>query len=303
MGVKTLGFSVGLIVVSVFFTIISLVLPFHEVAYVTGYVIPVFSMKTYPLWVSSRPGTHDNAEGIFCVAVRKGTGGRDLCEHVIGTRTVQNAAQQWCAQAVRILYPSLCAGLGYAYPCGLFVTFSGLAQLALLSTAVWLLWRYLRQGPKKQLREVAQFLIVAGCGFHAVTIAIYGILVLSNLDDMLPPAMISSFISPSRATGVDSGYWLTIVALLLQVTAILLLHFFRHREEKYLEEVRRMAKFEAEMAAQSGPRGEPAFEARGAFDTYAEHMGWFGGPEQFAAPSPTPHHAVRANMPPPPRPL
>jgi len=305
MGFKTLQFSVGLIVVSAFFSFISLGLPFHEVAYFTGHLIPVFRMKTYPLWVSSHPGTNDDAEGIFCYAVRKGTGGRDLCEHVIGSHTVKDAAQQWCSEAVKILYPSLCSGLGYAYPCGLFVTLSGIAQLALLSTAVWLLYQYTTKSPKKQLRETAQILIVVGFAFHAFTIFIYGVLVLTNLDDMAPHAVISTFISPSKATGVDKGYWLTIVALLLQITALLIQHFFKRSEEIFLEEARKQARFEAEMAAQTGLHGEAAFGAGGAFDTHAEHAGWTSAPQpqQFAYPPSTPNYAVRADMPPPPRSL
>lgn len=108
---------------------------------------------------------------------------QDFCDWLTSGGDLQEAAQRFCGDALKLLLPSLCAGLQDAFPCGfaLLVTMGG--NLLCMLAAVGLLLNYAHAAkPKRRYRLNATIILAFSSMCMCGALAVEYLLPLHKLD-------------------------------------------------------------------------------------------------------------------------
>merc|ERR1740130_2269282 len=121
-------------------------------------------------------------------------------------------------------------------------------NLILQGVAVWLLYHYMYNSPKKQFREVSLILVTVGTCLVALVLGIYLPMVTLTLNSIKASLGTDWFLDVSDGTGVSVGYWLMWLSVIIQVVQIILYKHSKITDERRLVELKMQEQFEAELA-------------------------------------------------------
>lgn len=222
MGVKVIYGVAALTFTSAVILMTGLSLPMHTVSFFTLYGVRVARMWTHMSSVKVETKDMD-----FCQALKRIVPEENLswCYHFDSVSDLQDLQQRFCSPVLTTLWPNFCTGLQHAYGIGMLVLIALVLNILFQITAMYLLLDYGWRKANPKYRKASMAVLVAGFLGLCLSLALYGLLVLTNLSTIKSAGvghMMSAVLSVSKGTGVSSGYIVLWLGLLFQLVAILL---------------------------------------------------------------------------------
>jgi len=260
MGKIVVHMAMAMSVGSVFVMPLLLCLPLHTLTFFSMKTIVVAKMKIF-----TGMANNDITEGDFCRFARAANGNIEFCETIQGHQNLQDMAQRFCVGAMSRAFRGMCEGLSAAYGIGLAIIIFQFVNAFLHIIALWSLYNYVYNTPKKVYRDMAFFLVLVGTCLNVICLGIYAPMVSIHLDNVSIGVIgLNWAIDISNGTGISLGYWIMWVAVMVQCMQLSLYKASRSAEERLVVEMKMQREFEAELAF--GVTGR---------DFHVDARGWF----------------------------
>jgi len=216
-----------------------------------------------------------------------------FCNDINGGHDLMDLQQRFCVDTVQLVFRNACAGFACAYALGVALVIMVVTNFCLQGTAVWMLYHYMYNTPKKQFREISFILVIVGASCVLVCLGLYMPLVCMQLDSIEVLGLgAAKVVSVSPGTGIAWGYWLMCVSVIVSVVQIILFKNSKITDERRRIEAKMQEQFEAELAIGGYGEGGDAYGGYedggcggGGYDPY-------GAPQQPYAPQAPPSWGV-----------
>lgn len=208
MGRKGIIATSSLTVVAIVLNAIGASQPTHIMSFFSLIGLRIFRGKTYLLsWKL------DDKSNDFCRVLPQSVCGNDIHE----VHELQDISQRFCSTAATQFFPSICDGLSRAYVTGMAMVIVMVVNAVMLLIANYMLWDYINGAKKQSYRVNAQILMGWAVVLQCFLQVFYGAFVLMPLDQGgNSNPIFSAVMSPSKNTGVSSGYLLMGTSVLVQ---------------------------------------------------------------------------------------
>lgn len=170
-----------------------------------------------------------------------------FCNEVRGGHDLMDLQQRFCVDTVNLFFKNSCPGFSCAYALGVAIVIMVITNFCLQGTAVWMLYHYMYNTPKKQFREVSLILVIVGAAVVTICLGLYLPLVSMQLDS-IEVIGINKFVNVSPGTGISIGYWILWVSVIVEIVQIILFKNSKISDERRRIEAKMQEQFEAELA-------------------------------------------------------
>lgn len=249
MGRMAIRFSMGLALLSVFFSLIAVLLPFNSLDLCGLEIIYLGSINIRLLWA-----TIDVTGGDYCITIgRKLKWTRDWCDDMRwGLLSLEDLSARFCLPRFSNLFSHSCDFGHGLFALGLAVFIICLANSILQVTAALLINHYMTKSPKKQYRKTCYILVVLGTVLLAISLGAWYGLVTFHLEQITvrPPGNLVINTIPNLST--DTGYIFLCISFIIQVVQIILYKFAKIGDEVWLIEAKEQHELEMELAGVGG---------------------------------------------------